>query len=247
MRSPILVSNILLATTTLFSLPLSTAAWGMMPRSLDAAVSVGTHAGAAISAGAEVMDDFESVGHGHGMLLLCASKLCRELNVVREAVAGELEDVAVIASSSKQSPRTKLLLHPIHQLLRLLTHQYFTISLALAGLTAAMMEVLKDITPGGHHGAVLLATNELFELLEASRIARRGSLLLKVVGNQILRLVVVAGATALALLETVVEYSAEKGGSSLGAHHGVLIFGLSKTLRCIGLLRSRFNNKPKEE
>ena len=219
----------------------------MMPRSMDTALSVGTHAGAAISAGAEVMEDFESVGHGHGMLLLCASKLCRELNVVREAVADELEDVV---TASKSSSRTKgLLLHPIHQLLRLLTHQYFTITLALAGLTAAMLEVLEDVTPGGHHGAVLLATNELFELLEASRMARRGSMLLRVVGNQILRLVLVVGATAFALLETVVEYSAGKGGagSSLGAHHGVLLLGISKTLRCIGLMRSRFHNKPKEE
>lgn len=201
------------------------------PTRLDV-LGFGAHVGAAVSAGAEIFEDAEaaSVGHGHGMLLLCGSRLCRELNVLREAVAGEVEDLE----------RTKLgtmLRGPFHAMLRLLSSTAFVVGLALAGLVAAFLEVLEDASPGGHHGAVFLAVNELFELLEASRVAK--GRFLHVIENRVLRLALVSSAALFALTETLQSIGTKK----LGAHHGVLLLAVSKMLRCIGLVRDQMKEK----
>jgi putative NADH-flavin reductase len=122
----------------------------------------------------------------------------------------------------------------------LLSTKITATALALAALWAAFVEVFQDTSPGGHHGAVLLATNELLELLEASRLLR--GRLLKVLKNQVLRLLLVGGAAALALVEALAPMSKGK----LGAHHGVVLLALSKTLRCVGLLRDQMITKKDE-
>lgn len=83
-----LTSTILLLLLCL--LPSPCLAWAAAPR-IDW-ISASAHVGAVVSASAELREDVESIGHGHGMLLLCGSKLCRELNVMRGAFAGEAED-----------------------------------------------------------------------------------------------------------------------------------------------------------
>ena len=62
---------------------------GLTGRGLDAS----SHIGAAVCAGAELMEDFEAIGHGHGMLLLVGSKFCREAYVLRESAAETAEDL----------------------------------------------------------------------------------------------------------------------------------------------------------
>ena len=194
-------------------------------------LSIGSHVGAAVSASAELWEDYEWIGHGHGMLLLCGSKICRELNVLREAIAGQVEELEE-ANFGKG-----ILLRPFLILLQLLNSTVIVVGLALAGLSAALMEVLEDSSPGGHHGAVLLAVNELLELLEASRLAK--GRFLHVIRNQVFRLVLTGGATIFALIETVGSAATKK----MGAHHGVLLLAISKTLRCIGLLREQVKEK----
>jgi hypothetical protein len=149
---------------------------------------------------------------------------------MREAVAEEAEGI-------KETRVGIMLRRPIRKLVRLLSSKVFIVILALGGLAAAIMEVVEDVRPGGHHGAAFLAVNELLELLTESRIAR-GRLLL-VIEKQGLRLLLVSGATLLAGIETV----RTMGGDGLGAHHGVLWLAASKTLRCVGLLRGRLKDK----
>jgi hypothetical protein len=202
----------------------------IMP-SLDL-VSVGANVGALVSASVELVEDVESIGHSHGMLLLSGSRLCRELNVLREAVEGESEDLKGVAKWVRL-PRK-----PFSLMFRLLASPLLSISLALAGLAAAMVEVFEDVRPGGHHGAALFAINELLELLVISRVVRPGRIR-DVVENRVLRLSLLSGAAAMALIETVGSFG------KTGAHHGVLLLAVSKLLRTVGLLRDR--TKEKEE
>jgi len=201
--------------------------------------SAAAHVGAVVSASAELREDMESIGHGHGMLLLCGSKLCRELNVIREAFAGEAEDL------EQTRLGTTLLRKPLNVLLRVLTSTTMTCALAFGGLMAALLEVVKDTRPGGHHGAVFLAMNELCELLAESRVAK--GRLLKVCENVKFRLFLLLNATLYALMETIRDVTAV-GTTKLGGHHGVLWLALAKTFRCIGLLRQEGKEyKEKEE
>jgi hypothetical protein len=96
------------------------------------------------------------------------------------------------------------------------------ISLAVAALAAALVEVFEDISPGGHHGAVLLAINELLEILETARLVK-GQLLLNIMKNQLLRLAILGGATAFAFVEAL----SSVGSKRIGAHHGVLLLASS--------------------
>lgn len=207
------------------------ASWGIPLKRVDL-VGLGTHVGAAVCAGAELVEDFEHVGHGHGVALLACSKLCREINVMREAAVGEVEDLEELRPAS---PIAKLL-WPLAVAFRLLTTNLVATALAIGALAAAAVEVLEDSRPGGHHGAVLLATEELLELLEASKIAR--GRVLRAIKNNLLRLTIVSGAMVVALIHTV-----RSAGSGLGAHHGVAVLAISKTMRVLGLLREQFKQK----
>lgn len=192
-------------------------------------LSLAGHVGAAVSAGAEIYEDVEGIGHGHGMLLLCSSRLCRELNVMREAVVEEAEDLKTRVGSR--------LRRPVRKLVQLLGSNVFVVALAVGGLAAAIMEVVEDVRPGGHHGALFLAVNELLELLTASRIAR--GRLLHMIEKSVLRLLLLSSAVLLAGIETYRTI----GGNQLGAHHGVLWLGACKTARCVGLLKGRLKEK----
>lgn len=213
-------------------LPAICLAWAS-PRRIDP-ISAAAHVGAVVSASAELYEDLEgaAIGHGHGLLLLCGSRVCRELNVMREAFAGEAEDL----EDTRLGTTIPSLRRPLNALIRLLTCATVSITLALGGLMAAFLEVFRDARPGGHHGAVFLATNELCELLEESRIAK--GRLLKVVENRRLRLFLLVNATIFAVVETIRDFSPK-----LGAHHGVLWLALSQTMRCVGMLRSEYKEK----
>jgi hypothetical protein len=88
--------------------------------------------------------------------------------------------------------------------------------LALGGLAAAIMEVVEDVRPGGHHGAAFLAVNELLDLLTESRIVR--GRLLRVIEKQGLRLLLVSGATLLADIEMVRTMGGEWSGLVQARH-----------------------------
>jgi hypothetical protein len=196
-------------------LPTYTAAW-TMPRFRFDLVSTSSHIGASVCAIAELREDFTSIGHGHGILLLGGSKICREVNVLREAMAQEAEELEDAVSTRK------VLVKPLSTLVGLLASKFMAISLAVAALAAALVEVFEDISPGGHHGAVLLAINELLEILETARLVK-GQLLLNIMKNQLLRLAILGGATAFAFVEAL----SSVGSKRIGAHHGVLLLASS--------------------
>ncbi|KAL3914666.1 MAG: hypothetical protein SGILL_006012 [Bacillariaceae sp.] len=202
--------------------------------SLDV-LSLTTNAAAAISAGAEVLEDFEHVGHGHGLLLLTGSRLCREMNVFRESMAdesGELKQMSGLKKSVKK---------PISMFLHIITNHLFVKLLSIGALLAAWVEVVEDARPGGHHGGVLLALNELIELREEAG----SKAFISFIRKPAFRLALVSGAVVMALWETI---SASMTKKSLGAHHGVLFLGIAKTLRCVGLVRKdRDEVKEKKE
>jgi hypothetical protein len=111
------------------------------------------------------------------------------------------------------------------------------IALATAALAAALVKVLEDVSPGGHHTvpSVLLANNQ--RAPSSWRFYRRHVsskasqlLLANIMNNQFLRLaIIVGGATAFALVEAALSSG---GSNKIGAHHGVLfIFSSLETSR----------------
>ncbi|KAL3898186.1 MAG: hypothetical protein SGARI_006736 [Bacillariaceae sp.] len=164
------------------------------------------------------------------MLLLTGSRLCREMNVLRESLADESEDLEKTTSTFKQ----RVVKRPLALFVRFVTNPTFVKILTVGALLAAWVEVVEDCRPGGHHGSLLLAVNELIELREDAGarayipFLRRASV----------RLAIVSGAVAMALWETVM---AEVSKRSLGAHHSVLFLGIARILRCIGLARKDRN------
>ena len=194
------------------------------------ALGLSAHIAAAVGAGAELVEDFHEVGHGHGMLFLVGSKVARELNTLRESAVESVEDISA-QSTVRQFAAF---------VWQILTCKPFAAALSMLALVAAMLEVISDLSPGGHHGAVLLAVNELSELLVASGLAK--GLLLRVLENVLVKLVLVAGAVIFAFAEVL-----GSGQLKLGGHHGVLVLATAKTLRCIGLLRNAWREHGKEE
>lgn len=219
-------------------LPRSCLAWAASSFSRIDPWSAAAHVGAVVSASAELREDVESVGHGHGMLLLCGSKLCRELNIMRGAFAGEAQDL------EETKLGTTIFRKPLDAMLRVLTSTTFTCALAFGGLMAALLEVFKDSRPGGHHGAVFLAMNELCELLEESGVAK--GKFLRVCENVKFRLFLLLNATLYALVETIRDLRLV-GTTKLGAHHGVLLLAISKTFKVIGALRSEAKEYKEKE
>jgi len=116
-------------------------------------------------------------------------------------------------------------------------------ALTLGALAAATVEVFEDAIPGGEHGAILLATNELLELLEAAKVLPTAGVVATVLKNCVFRLFLNAGALAFALYETFESITHRK----LGGHHGVALLAFMKTLRTIGLVRTQFKEKHKKK
>lgn len=184
-----------------------------------------SHIGAAIAAGAELAEDveaiFEKAHHGHGMLLLVGSKLCREVNTLRESAVETVEASEGCVSAFERFASA---------VWRLLTSRIAASVLAIGALTAAALEVIEDVSPGGHHGAVLLAFNELFELIEGTRLPL--GQLRAVLENHLLRVSFNVGAFVFAGIETVSALRAD--GFKLGGHHGVALLALSKLFKTLG-------------
>jgi hypothetical protein len=204
--------------------------------SLDV-LSLTTNTAAAIAAGAEVLEDVENIGHGHGLLLLAGSRLCRDLNVIRESVADEGEDMAMFEEKYQGSPLTQpsSLPHwkkPVSHFLRTITNSHLVQILSLCSLLAAWVEVIEDFRPGGHHGSVLLALHELVEV----RHQAGNRAYLPLLRRPSFRLFLVSGAVVAAVWEIVMEGVKKQ---CLGAHHGVLFLGIAKVLRCVGLVRKQ--------
>jgi len=200
----------------------STHAWSL-PRS----VAVATNIGAFVTAGFELAEDLDDIGHAHGTVLLLGSKICREIHALRKTVVRDKEYRKQSTRWSRLSQPLELLGRPMWQAL---TTRLSATTLAVGALLAAMVEVIEDSSPGGHHGAVLLAMNELIELAEEARILK-GRLLI-IARNTAFRLCLAAGAIVFAAVETL------KGGRAVGtAHHGVLLLAIFKFLRVLGLLQ----------
>lgn len=198
----------------------------------DVLVGVGAHAGAATCAFIEIKEDLETIGHGHGILFLVASRLCREINVLRESAAQELEDLTETHATGVQKFRKKMG-QSLNVLLRFLTSKLFSTAFSLGALYAASEEVFSASRPNGAHGTLLLATNELIELLEGTSLIQGRAL--RFLQAKVLRLALVGGAFVCAFMETA-QYIAS---GTLGAHHGVLLLAVAKILRSIGLIRQQ--------
>jgi hypothetical protein len=205
--------------------------------SLDV-VSLTTNTAAAVLAGAEVLEDVENIGHGHGLLLLIGSRLCRDLNAIRESVADEGEDMALLEEKHRGSTRTEpttITPHwkrPFSFFLRAITNPHLVQILSLCALLAAWVEVMEDFRPGGHHGSVLLAVDELMEVRHQAGRPTYFPLLQR----PSFRLLLVSGAVVAAVWEMILDGVKKQ---RLGAHHGVLFLGLAKVLRSVGLVRKQ--------
>lgn len=197
-------------------------------------IGVATHVGAGVVATVEMIEDIEEIGHAHGMLLLVISRIFRELNLFREATLEGMEDIEKAVEIEKFNLRQKINRNILHPVTKLLGSKVLSIFLCVGALYAAAVEVIEDASPGGHHGAILLAINELLDL-SCESIFRKQKRIKETLENTYFRLILVSGATLLAGYEAIL---AEVAG--LGGHHGVLLISLSKFLRALGLLRTDY-------
>ncbi|KAL1504510.1 hypothetical protein AB1Y20_010912 [Prymnesium parvum] len=204
-------------------------------------LSVAPHGAAAVLAGFELCEDVSELGHSHGMLLLLVSRLCREVNVLQESLREMGEDAEESSNSSRLLMAIRSLAALPGKLLRPLASHRAAAALAVAAVFAAAVEVWQDIAPGGHHGALLLALNELLEISETiAGNLMHSPFLVGVLENHWLRLGVLAGAAVLALIET----GASVASRRIGAHHGVALLSLIKVA---GLLQRNLVPKHKRE
>ena len=112
--------------------------------------------------------------------------------------------------------------------LRLLSCAPLVRALSLGALLAATKEVVEDVAPGGHRGAVLLALQELCETLEAAGVRLFGLVPLLMEAPP-LRLLLAGGAALFAALELGRDLAAD--GFRLGGHHGVALLALCRLLK----------------
>jgi hypothetical protein len=70
---------------------------------------------------------------------------------LREAITQEVDELEEAVSTRKA------LVKPLSTFIGLVTSKFAAISLAVAALAAALVEVSKDVSPGGHHGVIVLA------------------------------------------------------------------------------------------
>ena len=88
----------------------------------------------------ELREDFEHLHHGHGVLFLIASKIVREVNVLREELEETIDDVPGAKSRFQ---------HVNAAVWTVLTSPTLATVFALAALYAATVEVIQDVVPGG--------------------------------------------------------------------------------------------------
>lgn len=188
-------------------------------------LGLSAHASAAVGAGFELSEDVESLGHGHGMVLLQLSKLARETNELCASVREVGEDATTGGGTGPTSTSTSARIRSL------------SAALSAAALYASASEVREDLFPlGGHHGAVFLALHDLNELLADSGLAR--GLLRRVVENRPLELFLLGGALASACYEV---WDSEK--NRIGGHHGVAVLAALKTIQCLQSLRELRDEK----
>lgn len=196
-------------------------------------LGISAHLAAAMGATVELREDFEHLHHGHGVLFLIASKIVREVNVLREELEETIDDVPGAKSRFQ---------HVNAAVWTVLTSPTLATVFALAALYAATVEVIQDVVPGGHHGAMFLAMNELFELFVQSKLLKTtipgGTVLQTIFENTIVKLTLCSAALLAALCEIV-----RSGQFHFKGHHGVAILALMKVIRCSSLVRDAWQQK----
>ena len=176
---------------------------------------------AGLAAGVELLEDASEVGHAHGVALMAWSRAAFSLKELVESAATELEELEGTAKG--------LLRKLMGQAAKVLTSKLFLRTLSVVALAASAKEVLEDVEPGGHHAAVLVALNDVFEDLEGAGIELFGLTAL-VLETGWFQLTVHGGAALLALLEV---WGDVKGGDffKVGGHHGVALIALCGLLK----------------
>lgn len=220
---------------------------GVQSDNLDSAqvrryvLTITAHSGAAIFAGLQTLEDVSVVGHAHGMLLLIASRACRGVRRLARAsgqvgrLIDEIEKKGEATENTFQKQVSRFVFKPLVYLSLQLSKKRVAGAVAAGALAAASLEVWRDAMPGGHHGVVALAMNELFLLLETSGLVKGRAL--KLLQNQFVRLGVTAAATLFALVETF-----SPPLSKLGAHHSVLVLAFLDAVKCIVLMRKQLQD-----
>jgi hypothetical protein len=196
-----------------------------------------THSAAVIMAYLELQEDLHDFSHVHGLFLLVASKVCREVHALRGLIVASTETVTSSSTSSSSSSSSshnfgtlvlQLVLKPI---VVILASTWTATILALGALAAALVEVINDTTVGGHHGAIVLAIIDLIELTQEAGIVFLGGALKTIMELRGLKLSLAGLATLFAIIETV-DDDAHMGGIS--THNGVLILAVFKFIRTMG-------------
>lgn len=190
-------------------------------------IGYATHGAAVLMATFDLREDLNDFGHAHGLCLLVASKLCREVHALRglTVTAGEWETVQQKKMQFLlPEPPLGLLLqlagYGLLLLWRFMASSWTATALALGALGSAIFEVYDD-AKNVQEGAILLALIDLLELSQQAGIVI--PVLHRVRG---LRLMLAAGATLFACYETF-------DPRDLGTHHGVLILAVFKLVRTL--------------
>jgi hypothetical protein len=200
-----------------------------------------SHFGAAVCAIYGLVADLDSitVNDGLGVLLLCSSRLLREINSLKGAVEDsqeKLEEAGFLDPSY-----FRILCAPINFVRKLLSVALVAGLLSFAGLVASLLDAFNEAHPGGSIGLILLAINDIVELVEESREADNWpwQRCVPQANRDALHLLLVFSATAFGIWEVVGTWG-DSGG--LGAQFGIILLSVSKILSKLGFLFGRIKS-----
>jgi hypothetical protein len=197
-------------------------------------LDVAAHITVALCAGAELWEDAYSLGHHHGVALLCLSKFCRELNTLTSEASDASDASESVEAAARMEEGGSAVEAIGGRFWSVVKSPRFHTSLAMLAMFAALTEVLEDVADlGGHHGAVLLALVDLQEVLaqqwHAIRETLPAALQLPVslaLESAALRVFLLVGALVGSVFDVVA--SSMHGAHRVGAHHGVAVLSISK-------------------
>lgn len=197
-----------------------------------------SHFGAAVCAIYGLTADVDSItiNDGLGVLLLCLSRLLREINSLKGAVEESQEKLE--EAGFVEPLYFRLLCAPIIFVRRLLSVALVAGFLSSVGLVASLLDAFNEAHPGGSIGLILLAINDIVELIEESREADNWpwQRCVPESNRNALHLLLVFCATAFGIWEVVGTWG-DNGG--LGAQFGIILLSVSKILSKFGFLFGR--------
>lgn len=108
------------------------------------------------------------IGHAHGISVLAFIRVCNSLAILQTQTEELKEQIEKITDDGRRETRIAKLRRIV--LSRLILSSVVTIVACVFASVACLVEIIEDLKPGAHHGALLLSLSEL--LYQVQRYCR---------------------------------------------------------------------------